>query len=141
MNNFTLSNDIAPKPDHPSNSAFKPDSSTAILREKIWKLLKSNPNQEIPLAELVKQAGEKYSKVYNAAKYLCLKHLAVRSEEEQYRIKKVGMTPWDKLGPNMFIEDGVTKKKIALKPIIKLKFVEPFASKKGSDSGTSRTLW
>lgn len=123
MNNFALTNDIAPKPDHPSNPAFKPDSAQSILRQKIWRYLQDRPEQEIPLAEIVKAVGEKYSKVYNAAKVLCLKHLATRREEARFRIKEK------------------TREKIALKPIIKLKFVEPFSSSKGPDDQKKRVLW
>lgn len=142
---YQLTNDIAPKPEHPSNPAFKPDSDQSILRQKIWRYLQDRPEQEIPLADIVKAVGEKYSKVYNAAKVLCLKHLATRREEARWRLKAVKLepgSPFQKLPSNViFDEKGIPKQKIPIKPIIKLKFVEPFSSSKGPDDQKKRVLW
>lgn len=91
MNDFTL-NGNAPY-QHAHSADFRPPSPTAMLRQSLVNHLSKHPGEEIPLPDLAKAVGAKYSRAYAQAKFLCLKGFAVRSERQKYRETKDGKVP------------------------------------------------
>lgn len=122
---FTLDG-TGPAYTHAHSRDFKPVTDIAKLRQSVAGFLATQPG-EVPLASIAQSLGITYRKAYAVAKWLCLRSLAIRSEETTYRIiKKTG-------------------EKVVSGKIVKIRHVVPFSSKIGPGRDASgkvlKTLW
>lgn len=112
MNNFTLTNDNAPAFAKPDKLAFQPPSNAQNIRQQIYKILATRPDDSIELTTLIQATAKPYRTVYNAAKTLVMKGFATRvNKKVQYNIKETDPT------------------KFKHKWIICLKYVHPWEAK------------
>lgn len=123
---FTLDGN-GPAYSHAHAKDFRPTSDIAKLRQNAANVLAKSPDTAIPLSALADVLGVTYRKAYSCAKWLCMRGLAIRSEEQKYRvIKKTG-------------------EKVACGVLVRVRHVAPFSSKigPGKDAGgvALKRLW